>query len=341
MALKSIAEGSSINGISWRITFSTLEEQNYIWEGEFENKGIEIFVETNATTNNKKSKPRIKVEKLYLNNKLIIDRNENEILFLGHPTIKLNQQQSIINLLKEEEKITPAYHAIRKLDFIDHSNSVRIAQRFDFSFLNANILSKKYNTIKKIQESEFETPLKLYFVQNVDKKVFNIIKQRFSDIFPQVEDIKIAPLEIKGKETADFLKDYPFIQIKEKGVQHWISQNRISSGMFRTLMQLSELYLCSEGTVFLIDEFENSLGINCINEITNNILSSKRKLQFILTSHHPYIINTIGYANWKLVTRNAGVIKTHNIDEFNIGNSRHSAFIQLIQLEEYQTGQAK
>lgn len=137
----------------------------------------------------------------------------------------------------------------------------------------------------------------------------------------------------------DLLKDYPFIQIKEKGVKHWISQNRISSGMFRTLMQLSELYLCSEGTVFLIDEFENSLGINCINEITNDILASKRKLQFVLTSHHPYIIDAIGYNNWKLVTRNAGVIKTHNIDKFNIGKSKHSAFMQLIQLEEYQTGQ--
>jgi hypothetical protein len=39
------------------------------------------------------------------------------------------------------------------------------------------------------------------------------------------------------------------------------------------------------------------------------------------------------------VTRNAGVIKTHNIAKFNIGNSKHSAFMQLLQLEEYQTGQ--
>jgi predicted ATP-binding protein involved in virulence len=137
----------------------------------------------------------------------------------------------------------------------------------------------------------------------------------------------------------DFLKDYPFIQIKEKSVKDWINQSRISSGMFRTLMQLSELYLCSEGTVFLIDEFENSLGINCINEITGDILASRRQLQFILTSHHPYIIDTIGFEHWKLVTRNAGTIKTHNIEKFGIGKSKHSAFMQLLQLEEYQTGQ--
>lgn len=200
-------------------------------------------------------------------------------------------------------------------------------------------MSKKFNTIEKIQESELDTSLKLFFVQKVDKKTFINIKKRFADIFPQVDDLKIDSLETKEREMPDFLKDYPFVQIKEKGVKHWIGQNRISSGMFRTLMQLSELYLCPEGTVFLIDEFENSLGINCINEITNDILASKRKLQFVLTSHHPYIIDAIGYNNWKLVTRNAGVIKTHNIDKFNIGKSKHSAFMQLIQLEAYQTGQ--
>lgn len=342
MALKQIAGGSSINGINWKIEFSTLSNQSYVWEGEFENKGIEIFTDfddDDDDDDNKKNKPRIIYEKLFLNDDLVIDRNEDKILFLGSPTIKLSQQQSVIHLLKEEEKINPAYDAIRKLDFADHSNSVNAGQGFRFSFLNAKSLSKKYNTIRKIQESELETSLKLFFVQKADKKIFATIKQRFADIFPQIENIKIAPLETKEKEMPDLLKDYPFIQIKEKGVKHWISQNRISSGMFRTLMQLSELYLCSEGTVFLIDEFENSLGINCINEITNDILASKRKLQFVLTSHHPYIIDAIGYNNWKLVTRNAGVIKTHNIDKFNIGKSKHSAFMQLIQLEEYQTGQ--
>lgn len=343
MSLKQIAGGSSINGIKWRIEFETLTNQKYIWEGEFENKGIAIFIEfedeDEDDDKNKKSKPRILYEKLFLNDELIINRDEDKILFFGNPTIKLSQQQSIIHLLKEEEKISPAYIGLRKLDFTDHSNSANVEQGFHFSFLNANNLSKKYSTIKKIQEGELDTSLKLFFVQKADKKIFATIKQRFADIFPQIDDLRIAPLETKEKEMPDFLKDYPFIQIKEKGVKHWISQNRISSGMFRTLIQLSELYLCSEGTVFLIDEFENSLGINCINEITNDILASKRKLQFVLTSHHPYIIDAIGFNNWKLVTRNAGIIKTHNIDKFNIGKSKHSAFMQLIQLEEYQTGQ--
>ena len=340
MGLKQITEGSSLNGITWRIEFETLGKQKYIWQGEFENKGVSIFLDNeDDDEEDKKNKPKIIFEKLFLDDALIVNRTSDKILFNGQPTIKLSQQESILSLLKEEELVKPAHDGLKKLHFTDHSNSVNAGRGLKFSFLNANKLAKKYNTLEKIQESEIDTALKLFFLQKANKKLFATIKQRFIDIFPQVEDIKIAPLETKDKEMPDFLKDYPFIQIKEKSVKNWINQSRISSGMFRTLMQLSELYLCAEGTVFLIDEFENSLGINCINEITGDILVSRRQLQFILTSHHPYIIDAIGFNNWKLVTRNAGIIKTHNINKFNIGKSKHSAFMQLLQLEEYQTGQ--
>ena len=340
MGLKEIAEGNVINGAAWSIEFETLNKQQYIWQGEFENKGVSIFLDNEDNDEEgKKNKSKIVFEKLFLDNNLIVDRNSDKIIFNGQPTVKLSQQESILSLLKEEELVKPAHDDLKKLHFSDHSNSVNAGRGFSFSFLNADKLAKKYSSLNKIQESELETPLKLFFLSKADKKIFTVIKQRFIDIFPQVEDIKIAPIETKDKEMPDFLKDYPFIQIKENSVKNWINQNRISSGMFRTLMQLSELYLCAEGTIFLIDEFENSLGINCINEITNDILSSRRQLQFILTSHHPYIIDTINFSNWKLVTRNAGIIKTHNIDKFNIGKSKHSAFMQLLQLEEYQTGQ--
>jgi len=207
-----------------------------------------------------------------------------------------------------------------------------------FNVLGVSRLEESYNTLKKIRESELQTILKLYLLQQADKKTFKLIQTRFFYIFPQVEDIRVATPDTQDSSIRG-LKDFLFIQIKEKGVQHWIHDNRISSGMIKTLIQLSELYVCAEGTVFLIDEFENSLGINCINEITQDILVSKRKLQFVLTSHHPYIIDAIGYQNWKLVTRNGNIIRAQNVDKFRIGQSKHSAFMQLIQLEEYQTGQ--
>nr|WP_293102352.1 hypothetical protein [Okeania sp. SIO2F4] len=53
---------------------------------------------------------------------------------------------------------------------------------------------------------------------------------------------------------------------------NWILSPHISSGMLKTLMYISELYLSPEGSVILIDEFENSLGVNCLDSVTDLIL---------------------------------------------------------------------
>lgn len=169
-----------------------------------------------------------------------------------------------------------------------------------------------------------------------NKALFQSIKNRYIDIFPQVEDIRIVR-QTASRDLSHMMDEY-MIQIKERGVTEWIPQQDISSGMLRSLMQICEIYLCPEGSVLLMDEFENSLGVNCIDELTNDILSAKRNVQFILTSHHPYIINNIPYQNWKIVTRKGGKVTVKNASDYRIGESKHDYFMQLLQLEEFSNG---
>ena len=126
------------------------------------------------------------------------------------------------------------------------------------------------------------------------------------------------------------------IQIKERGIADWISN--ISSGMLKTMVHIAQLQLCSNSSLILIDEFENSLGVNCIDELTSSILSSERGLQFIITSHHPYIINNINHTNWKIVTRKGSAVTARDAAEFNFDKSKHKAFTQLINLDLYSEG---
>lgn len=343
-SLKKIATGASLNGVIWYVEFETIDKQKYIWQGEFENKGVSIFLDSeDDDEENKKNKPKIVFEKLFLDDVLIVDRTSDKILFNGQPTIKLSQQESIISLLKEESSVKPVYNSLGSIYLSGSLEKTMVLDYYkkDLRFLRIAEMLKNFQHLVDIQESRLGIDLKLFLLYKKDRKSFDRLKQRFIEVFPTIEDVKIEALSIKdieNKQMPIYFKDIPIIQIKEKGVNKWIEERYISSGMLRFLMQLSELYLCAEGTVFLIDEFENSLGINCINEITHDILASRRQLQFILTSHHPYIIDAIGFDNWKLVTRNAGVIKTHDISKFNVGKSKHSAFMQLLQLEEYQTG---
>jgi len=335
MRLKSIANGKSISGIKWEILFETLNGDKFNWSGEFENKGDIDFLDDDDDEL-KRNKPSIILEHLSVNGNELLIRDAGKIMFNGAKTVKLPNQQSIIQLLKEEESIKPAYEGFEKLIYSDQTDSTREVFRIKFS--DTQKLIKKHKSIQSIQESTEDIRIKLYLTYKNEPDIFNTIKERYIDIFPQVEDVKVEPLNYSDEDIPFFLKEYPFIQIKEKGIDKWIKQEYISSGMFRSLIHISEIYLCSEGSVFLIDEFENSLGINCINEITNDILSSKRQLQFILTSHHPYIINNIATSFWKIVTRSKGIVNTHKPEKFNIGKSKHDAFMQLIQLEEYQTG---
>jgi predicted ATPase len=343
MNLSQISKGSSINGVSWKVEFQTFDKKVYLWEGEFEKKErINFFFgDMNGNIN-------IKKERITLNEKVILERDAQNIFYHNQKTPQLFQHQSAVYLLQNEADIAPIFENLGKIRNVNYSGFSDLKMEFFFqqimNLIPAFITSYKkleteLKTIADIQESELDINIKLYFLAKKDKKVFGRVKQRFMSIFPNIEDVRVDFVEDTNEEVPEFLRKFPFLQIKEKGVNHWIGQHRISSGMYSTFMNLGELYVCAEGTVFLIDEFENSLGINCINEIMNDILVSTRQLQFILTSHHPYIIDAIGYQNWKLVTRNGGIIKTHNLDKFDIGKSKHSAFMQLLQLEEYQTGQ--
>lgn len=341
LRLRSITEGESISGTKWDIEFITINGAIYRWLGEYESRGKNILRFKNPDNEEKKDVPNIIKEELYLNTKIIIERDSDNIIFDGVRTVKLSQDKSVLHLLKEENLIAPAYTGFQRIIFSDQVESKKRPQKFNPDFLTKERILKKYSDIESIREADENIITKLYLASNNAKEIMNSIKEKFFDIFPFVTDIKIAPLDFKNEDdTPSILKEIPFIQIKEKDVDDWIIQPQISSGMYRTLMHLSELYLCPEGTIILIDEFENSLGINCIDELTVDLqTSSQRKLQFIITSHHPYIINQINFKNWKLVSRTGSNVITRDADTIvDFAKSRQEAFIQLTQLDEFTTG---
>lgn len=340
--LQRISRGSSLNGLKWEIDFTTSTGHDCKWSGAFENKGFvsEFISKINETINekeNEKDKPYIDNEQLFIDGALIVDRHKEGILFNDKETVKLSQQESVISLLKEEEQIKDIHEDFKKILFDDNAGDSSRFERFGFD-TEIKSKSKKYKGLQSIRNSNENIKTKLCLLYKNQKKSFEEIVDNFVSIFPHVEDVKIEPISDDHKKIPVFLREIPFIQIKEKNVSHWIEEFKMSSGMLRTLIHIAELYLCSDDTIILIDEFENSLGINCINQITNSILVSERNLQFIITSHHPYIINDIGLSHWKIVTRKGGIVTAIDAEEFGIGKSKHQAFTQLANLTAYSEG---
>jgi len=324
MGLQSISHGQSKNGWSWTIEFEE-HDLTYKWIGEFSCSHDDV----EEVNDDLSPKNNIVLEQVYVDGNLIVDRNEKDIIFNGNKTLKLDLSRSILSLLKEEDLIKPIFQAWNHLSImtIDDSSTRRVAVSAFLDIVRSNV--KDLKTIKNIQIPPIE---KLYLLYKNKIAEFDTIVNSFKEIFPLVDKIDF---EIKHINKYNV----PLIRLKERNVSKWIGQGDISSGMFRTLLQIIMVVLADDGDVILIDEFENSLGINCIDSVADLVINPNADIQFIITSHHPYIINNINYKNWKIVVRNGNKVSVHTTDELNIGNhSKHDAFIQLIQTDAYQKG---
>ncbi len=338
--IKRIAQGESFNGVSWDIVFS-VGQDSYKWSGEFELIEKDIFetiAETESTKkeNDQTKRSTIKTEQVLHNNDIIIQRAGTSLIFKGQKSpIPIKGEQSVLSLIPDPI-IQKAEQGFKKIIYSDYSNATPI---YGYVYSKYSQVLNKYQSLDDIRNSDEDLMVKFYWVYKKNKTTFKQIKDDFKVIFPQIEDLKIEPLEaLKGASISSFLKAAPFIQFKETEMASWAPAMDMSAGMYRTLIHLVELYLSAEGTVILIDEFENSLGVNCIDELTTEIKGAIDRIQFIITSHHPYIINNISYKNWKIVTRNGSIVSAEDAKDLNFAKSKHEAFIQLLNLKAYKTG---
>ena len=318
-----IAKGKSINGLEWDVTFEC-GDTTYQWKGRF------ATAEEDKVNYFKRERQEYTIinESLSCGGTVIINRKDDQIKFKDELTVKLDPSRSVITLLKEENDIKPVYNAFSQIFELRNDNDgIRLSP----------FLSQKRDEIKELHQihgNRFLTPIeKLFLLRKGAMPQFEIIKKLFAEIFTLVEDIDFS-MEPLFDDTL-----YPVLKIKEKGVDAWIMQDSISSGMLRTLSQITFLVLAQDGDVILIDEYENGLGVNCINQLAEQVLDADQDIQFIITSHHPYIINSIPFKKWKVVTRDCTDVKILTADELKIGeHSKHEAFMQLVQTSAYQTG---
>lgn len=321
LTLSKIAHGRSCNGVEWSLTFEQ-SGHDYTWSGIFESKPSQdhdILKEVDYS---------ILEESLYDGEKLIFKRDSNALYFNDVQTVRLDMSKSAVELLKEEAILRPVRDAFDSIYQLDSEKSgIRISP----------VISKAQEdamTVSDIRTKSILTPIeKLFLLKKNDLPEFEDIKESFIEIFPIVEDIDFAIGTLYDKTT------FPILTIKEVGVDTVIEQPDISSGMFRTLSHIVTLSLARPGDVILIDEFENGLGVNCINQLADLVMDPDYDIQVVMTSHHPYIINTIPFNCWKVVTRDSCNVRINTAEDLRIGNySKHDAFMQLIQTKAYQTG---
>lgn len=275
------------------------------------------------------SKYEFSFEKLVCNGETIFERQGDEVSVIGYDKVpQPKKDESLILQYSEDKNFELLISGIRKLYSVEIELAVRGGIRSE-SF--SRLKSKVSDTFKKEENVEFRSfshlpvAVKLYIAKKYYYDLYVKIFEAVKELFIEIEDIDVEE---------DSLREMYLVTIQVYGKR--LLQHDISNGMLKTIYYIVELFTMSENSLVLIDEFENGLGVNCIDLLSELMLSERSDLQFIITSHHPKIINAVDKAKWRIIDRDNCIVTNSGSLEYGIGNSQHEAYFNLINRWEFE-----
>ncbi len=333
-----VAEGAISGHLSFCIGFEH-EHGSFQWQGR-----TEAASDDSTPDGSFAGKGELIEEQLMRRDtgEVLIKRDRDSLRFMGNPMPQLTRSSSALSLL-DDARIAAIRRDFRWVLF-SHAGVPPTPVGTNHEWLEKRLKLYRTQRFDQLRETIADTGLSgvsrwatlaAFYLQEVFPAEWVRLKESFLDIFPSVEDLRVNR-SLPSGDGARVLLEF---SLKETGIAEWVPQADISSGMLRSLVHLVELMLAPSGSVLVVDEFENSLGANCMPELVRT-LHARTDCQFILTSHHPYIINNIRPELWKLVRRsgyNVSVISARDIPSIS-GASHHEAFLRLINLPEFEEG---
>ena len=270
---------------------------------------------------------------------VLVERTYDSFIYKGDELPKLSPRESSISLLQDEDLIKPLYKGL-SLIMRRNFSGPSLQEETSYQTVPQNFLKKikKTKDLYDLFSSNLNLSCILYILSEIFNDIYEKVCSQFKAIFPFVTDVKILEADRFGFHFPGIV---PIFALKEKFHNKWIQLNEFSAGMTKVLLILTDIFrLPEEGVVYLIDEYENSLGISAINFFPNVLFESESPSQFIITSHHPYIIGNVPVKDWIILHRkgNNVLIKQGNELEKRFSKSKQKAFIQLINDPFYSEG---
>lgn len=264
--------------------------------------------------------------------KPIVERNGDSFLFLDVQMPKLSRNETAISLLKSEDVIQPIHQAFSVIQRrLFHHDALKKVSELNALPLKLLKSMEEKKDLQELFRAGMNLSANLFFLQKYFNETYKHIIDQYRSIFPFVQESRMTDLS-KVQPSISIPGNIPVFSIRERGSQKWIPVTQLSSGMQKVLLILTDINILPNGGVYIVDEYENSLGINAIDFFPEYVLELDKEIQFFITSHHPYIINEIPPRNWFVFHRKGMQvdIKYGKELEERFGESKQQVFIQLI-----------
>ena len=295
----------------WKLTVQT-EHHEYLWEYD----GSENQVKRESV----KRKPIDSSDEP----EELIDRTSDSFLFRGKELPRLQRDKPGVTLLKEEDVINPLHETFARMQRRKfHDEGLRDALSLQDVSKELSSLSKSDEGILGLWKLAPALSAKLFLLKKKFPIKYKLAVETFVQIFPSIRECEIR-INSPGQ--------VPVFLIKEEKINRNIPVLELSSGMQKVLLIITDIISLPKGSIYMVDEYENSLGINAIDFLPGFLADHGTDVQFLVTTHHPYLINSMPIKTWRVFHRSGSKVSIKDGAELEekYGKSKQKAFIQLI-----------
>ena len=296
---------TELNNIEYRIFY----DYEFTWKC---NENIEPCI----VSEHLKIRPKDKGQKYTQ----LINRDINKALYksseTGRCSSKINVEpiELVVNKLR-------AYDEIFYAEIIKKMNSMRFYMENNLdtkSFYQPNPIIRK--GLEGMTIDVENLPRVIYQLHEKNPNKFDLLKEVYKDLFPDVEDIIVKQYKINAEDGDMLPSDVPFIIanaihvlfVKDKNLMHPINFEMMSDGTKRVFMILARIILANEGNVSLIaiEEPEDSVHPSLFQAYIQIISQLLDDCKIIITSHSPYIVSYLD-PSWIHVGINRQIGRAH------------------------------
>ena len=266
----------------------------------------------------------------------LIERTATTILLKGTELPKLASTASVLHTLREDPAITPAYEGFKRVmrrKF--YGDELGEAGAFQEMPGVLQEIVKKTKSLERMWGELMSLSVRLSLLKQFFPDKFKLIIEYYRSVFPFIKSCEILDLGQLKDAGLNFQMPghvVPIFSIHENKVAKPIPYQHMSSGMQKVLLIITDIVTLPGGAIYLIDEYENSLGINAINFLPSFLDEQRGDNQVVITSHHPYLINAMSIESWYVFNRIGTNVRVKRGTELaeKYGRSKQNLFTQLL-----------